>query len=181
MDDEDGYVGERVAAAYDESSADMFEPGDVAAHLEPGGCFVIEVGMPDLRRMPAGQNVVPFHVSPTRWAFDVHDVATQAMSSNYVEVVDGHGEYRSIPFRYVWLPLFADQPYNAARVAALGAGTTVADGTAAAGRIGAAVGTVLGDPAYRASAQRIAAEIGALPTADRTADMLAELVTPRPA
>ena len=29
-------------------------------------------------------------------------VATQAMSSNYVEVVDGRGEYRSIPFRYVW-------------------------------------------------------------------------------
>jgi hypothetical protein len=24
------------------------------------------------------------------------------MSSNYVEVVDGRGTYRSIPFRYVW-------------------------------------------------------------------------------
>jgi SAM-dependent methyltransferase len=75
---------------------------NVAAHLEPGGCFVIEVGIPDLRRHPPGQNVVPFHVSPTRWAFDVYDVATQAMSSNYVEVVDGRGEYTSIPFRYVW-------------------------------------------------------------------------------
>jgi SAM-dependent methyltransferase len=75
---------------------------NVAAHLEPGGCFVIEVGVPDLRRLPAGQNVVPFHVGPTRWAFDLYDVATQAMSSNYVEVVNGRGEYRSIPFRYVW-------------------------------------------------------------------------------
>jgi SAM-dependent methyltransferase len=74
----------------------------VAAHLEPGGCFVIEVHVPELRRLPPGQNVVPFHVSPTRWAFDVYDVATQAMSSNYVEVAGSRGEYRSIPFRYVW-------------------------------------------------------------------------------
>jgi SAM-dependent methyltransferase len=75
---------------------------NVAAHLEPGGCFVIEVGVPELRRLPPGQNVVSSHVSPTRWAFDIYDVATQAMSSNYVEVVDGRGRYRSIPFRYVW-------------------------------------------------------------------------------
>ncbi len=75
---------------------------NVAAHLEPGGFFVIEVTIPDLRRLPPGQDVVPFHVSPTRWAFDVYDVATQAMSSNYVEVADGRGEYTSIPFRYVW-------------------------------------------------------------------------------
>jgi len=75
---------------------------NVAAHLEPGGCFVIEVHVPQLRRLPPGQNVVPFHVSPTRWAFDRYDTATQAMSSNYIEVADGRGEYTSIPFRYVW-------------------------------------------------------------------------------
>jgi len=75
---------------------------NVAAHLEPGGCFVIEVMIPDLRRLPAGQNVVPLHASPTRWAFDVYDIATQAMSSNYIEVTGGRGEYISIPFRYVW-------------------------------------------------------------------------------
>jgi hypothetical protein len=45
---------------------------------------------------------VPFQVSPTRFAVDLYDVATQAMSSNYVELVDGRGEYRSVPFRYVW-------------------------------------------------------------------------------
>jgi SAM-dependent methyltransferase len=75
---------------------------NVAAHLEPGGCFVIEVHIPQLRRLPPGQNVLPFHVSPTHWAYDVYDFATQAMSSNYVDVVDGRGEYYSIPFRYVW-------------------------------------------------------------------------------
>jgi SAM-dependent methyltransferase len=75
---------------------------NAAAHLEPGGCFIIEVGVPGLRMLPPGQNVVPFHVSPTRWAFDIYDVATQATSSNYVTVDGGRGEYRSIPFRYVW-------------------------------------------------------------------------------
>ena len=45
---------------------------------------------------------MPYHVSPTRWAYDVYDTATQAMSSNYVEVSGGRGEYTSIPFRYVW-------------------------------------------------------------------------------
>ena len=76
--------------------------GNVAAHLEPGGCFVIEVAVPDLRRLPPGQSAVPFEVGPARWAFDVYDTATQAMSSNYVTLDDGRGEYTSIPFRYVW-------------------------------------------------------------------------------
>ncbi|QHY99509.1 hypothetical protein SSPS47_30850 [Streptomyces sp. S4.7] len=58
--------------------------------------------LPELRKLPAGQDVVPFHVSPTRWSFDVYDVAAQEMSSNYVEVVDGRGDYWSVPFRYVW-------------------------------------------------------------------------------
>jgi SAM-dependent methyltransferase len=75
---------------------------NAAAHLDPGGCFVIEVGVPDLRRLPSGQDAVPFQVGPDRFAFDLYDTATQAMSSNYVTVVDGRGEYRSIPFRYVW-------------------------------------------------------------------------------
>jgi SAM-dependent methyltransferase len=75
---------------------------NAAAHLEPGGCFVVEVGVPDLRRLPPGQTAVPFQVSETGWAFDLYDTATQAMSSNYITVAGGRGEYRSIPFRYVW-------------------------------------------------------------------------------
>ena len=37
---------------------------NVAAHLEPGGCFVIEVGVPKLRRLPPGESFVAFDVSP---------------------------------------------------------------------------------------------------------------------
>jgi SAM-dependent methyltransferase len=75
---------------------------NVAAHLEPGGCFVIEVRVPDLRRLPPGQNVVPWHVSPERSVFYSYDVATQAMRGHYTEFTGGRGEYHSIPFRYVW-------------------------------------------------------------------------------
>ena len=76
--------------------------GNAAAHLAPGGCFVIEVGIPDLRRLPPGQTAVPFQIGPDRCAFDVYDVATQAMSSNYLETGGGRAEFTSIPFRYVW-------------------------------------------------------------------------------
>lgn len=75
---------------------------NAAAHLRPGGCFVVEVGVPELRRLPPGQTAVPFHIGDTRWAFDTYDVATQAMSSNYVTITDGRAEHWSIPFRYVW-------------------------------------------------------------------------------
>ncbi|KUL34832.1 methyltransferase [Streptomyces sp. NRRL F-4489] len=83
-----------------EAQVDCFR--NAAAHLAPGGCFVIEVMVPELRKLPAGQRIVPWHTSATRWAYDSYDLATQAMSSHYVEVVDGRGSYRSIPFRYVW-------------------------------------------------------------------------------
>ncbi|MBO0776123.1 MAG: class I SAM-dependent methyltransferase [Actinobacteria bacterium] len=75
---------------------------NVAAQLDPGGCFVIEVMVPELRKLPPGQNVVPFQVEATGWAFDIYDVATQSMTSNYIKVTDGHGEHTSFPFRYVW-------------------------------------------------------------------------------
>jgi SAM-dependent methyltransferase len=75
---------------------------NAAAHLSAGGCFVVEVMVPDLRRLPPGQTAVPFETGPKRWAFDHYEVATQAMSSNYVTIDGGRAEFSSIPFRYVW-------------------------------------------------------------------------------
>jgi SAM-dependent methyltransferase len=75
---------------------------NAAAHLEPGGCFVIETRVPDLRRLPPGQDVLPWLVSPERWVSYSFDVATQAMHGHYVDFTDGRGEYRTMPFRYVW-------------------------------------------------------------------------------
>jgi SAM-dependent methyltransferase len=75
---------------------------NAADHLAPGGCFLIETHIPELRRLPPGQNVLPFRVSPTHLAFDIYDFATQAMSSNYVTLGGGRGEFKTYPFRYVW-------------------------------------------------------------------------------
>jgi SAM-dependent methyltransferase len=75
---------------------------NAANHLKPGGFFVIEVGVPALRLLPPGQRAVPFDVGDASWAYDLYDCATQSMSSNYVDDVDGHARLRSIPFRYVW-------------------------------------------------------------------------------
>ena len=75
---------------------------NVAAHLEPGGRFVIEVGVPDLQRLPAGDTIRAFHVSETRWGFDEYDVAEQGLTSHHLKMVDGGIERFSVPFRYVW-------------------------------------------------------------------------------
>jgi SAM-dependent methyltransferase len=75
---------------------------NVAAHLEPGGCFVIEVGVPDLQRLPPGETVRPFTVTPDRLGFDEYDVATQGLISHHYFVEDGEFRVLSMPFRYVW-------------------------------------------------------------------------------
>jgi SAM-dependent methyltransferase len=75
---------------------------NVAAHLEPGGCFVVEVGVPGLQRLPPGETIQAFHVSETRWGLDEYDVARQGLTSHHFEIVDGRLERLSIPFRYAW-------------------------------------------------------------------------------
>jgi SAM-dependent methyltransferase len=75
---------------------------NVAAHLEPGGRFVIEVGVPALQRLPPGETVRAFTVSPTRLGFDEYDIAAQGLVSHHYWVVDGRLDVFSMPFRYVW-------------------------------------------------------------------------------
>jgi SAM-dependent methyltransferase len=75
---------------------------NVAAHLQTGGCFVVEVGVPDLQRLPPGETVRPFTVSATRLGFDQYDVAAQGLISHHYWAVDGKLEGDSMPFRYVW-------------------------------------------------------------------------------
>jgi hypothetical protein len=75
---------------------------NAAAHLEPGGCFVIEVQIPDLQRLPFGERFRPFDVSPDHLGFDEYDVASQGQISHHYTRVDGAFELNSVPFRYVW-------------------------------------------------------------------------------
>jgi len=76
---------------------------NAAAHLEPGGCFVIEVGVPDLRRLVPGHDAVVFAHAPGYVGYDRYDdlVAQHAVSHHFVADDSGTREFRT-PFRYVW-------------------------------------------------------------------------------
>jgi SAM-dependent methyltransferase len=75
---------------------------NVAAHLDAGGCFVVEVTVPDLQRLPLGETIRPFHVSEHRWGFDEYDVAAQGLTSHHLWIDGGTLEQVSVPFRYAW-------------------------------------------------------------------------------
>jgi SAM-dependent methyltransferase len=75
---------------------------NVAAHLSPGGCFVIEVGIPRLQRLPPGETIIPFDLSETHLGFDEYDVVNQGLVSHHYSKVDGAFEESSVPLRYVW-------------------------------------------------------------------------------
>jgi hypothetical protein len=71
---------------------------NVARHLQPGGCFVIEVGVPSLRRLPHGETFRAFELSETYVGIDEFDVANQGLVSHHFHAVDGVFEKHSIPF-----------------------------------------------------------------------------------
>jgi SAM-dependent methyltransferase len=76
---------------------------NVATHLEPGGLFVIEVGVPDLRRLLPGETVRPFTVTPTYLGFDEYtDTVAQTMTSHHYRLTGDKLDVSSVPFRYVW-------------------------------------------------------------------------------
>jgi SAM-dependent methyltransferase len=75
---------------------------NAAAHLEPGGCFVIKVMIPELRRLPPGETFQVFHGSETYWGIDEYDVANQGLISHHIEIADGSVDVVSMPFRYAW-------------------------------------------------------------------------------
>jgi SAM-dependent methyltransferase len=75
---------------------------NAAAHLEPGGCFVIEVGIPDLQRLAPGERFYPFDVSGDHLGFDEYDVSNQGLVSHHFSREGGRWQRSSLPFRYVW-------------------------------------------------------------------------------
>jgi SAM-dependent methyltransferase len=75
---------------------------NVGRHLQPGGCFVVEVEVPPLRRLPPGETARAFHVTPERVGFDTFDVAQQRGVSHHYWVGDGRAETFTVPYRYVW-------------------------------------------------------------------------------
>ena len=75
---------------------------NVAAHLEPGGCFVVELFVPRLQFLPVGETFLPFVVTPTHLGIDEYDVVTQALVSHHYRPGTGGAEHRAVPGRYAW-------------------------------------------------------------------------------
>ena len=75
---------------------------NAAAHLEPGGCFVIEVGVPGLRTLPPGERFRVFDFGAEHIGIDEYDVANHGLISHHLSLRDGKWELVSMPFRYVW-------------------------------------------------------------------------------
>ena len=75
---------------------------NAARHLEPGGRFVVEVGVPALRQLPPGARFVVFDHGETHRGVDEYAPATQGLVSHHLELRDGRWEASSVPFRYVW-------------------------------------------------------------------------------
>ena len=75
---------------------------NVAAHLQPGGRFLVEVLVPELQRLPPGDTHRVFSAEERHWGIDEFDVVRQGLVSHHFQEVDGRVERLSIPYRYAW-------------------------------------------------------------------------------
>ena len=75
---------------------------NAAAHLEVGGHFVVEVFVPALRRLPAGERFLAFDVSDGHVGVDEYDVVNQRLTSHHYRSSDGRAEMVDSPHRYAW-------------------------------------------------------------------------------
>ena len=76
---------------------------NAAAHLRPGGHFVIKVMVPELQWLPPGETLHVFAAGNAHWGIDEYDVVNQGLVSHHFDKgADGRFELSSIPFRYVW-------------------------------------------------------------------------------
>lgn len=75
---------------------------NASVHLERGGYFVIEVFVPELRRLPAGETLIPFDVSEGHVGVDEYDVVNQRLVSHHYWVSDGRADTFDSAHRYAW-------------------------------------------------------------------------------
>jgi len=76
---------------------------NAARHLEPGGRFVVELWVPDLRRLPPDRGATVEVSEPGYLLVDTYDVLRQHVVSHHVEFGDGRqARLGRSPHRYVW-------------------------------------------------------------------------------
>ena len=77
---------------------------NVADHLSPDGCFVIEAFFPDLTRFDHGQVNLATKVTEERVELDVGQVdrVAQRVNSQKVVITDGNVRLYPVQIRYAW-------------------------------------------------------------------------------
>jgi SAM-dependent methyltransferase len=75
---------------------------NAARHLRPGGRFVVEIGVPDLQRLPPGETARPFHVGAHHVGFDTYDLVNQRLVSHHYRVTGDRARVFRTPQRFVW-------------------------------------------------------------------------------
>jgi hypothetical protein len=77
---------------------------NVAAHLEPGGVFLIECFVPDMARYDRGQRVQTSRIDVEGIDLDVsvHHVAAQRVDSQHVSIMGGTVRTYPVFIRYAW-------------------------------------------------------------------------------
>ena len=76
---------------------------NAARHLAPGGRFVIELWVPDLRRLPPGQQATVWQVEPGYIGLDTYDVVQQHVVSHHLRYQDSkEARLFRTPHRYIW-------------------------------------------------------------------------------
>ncbi len=76
---------------------------NAARHLSPGGRFVIELGVPDLRVLPPGQPGAVFAAEPGYLGVDTYDPLRQHLVSHHFSFGEGRAaRVARSPHRYIW-------------------------------------------------------------------------------
>ncbi|WP_410571224.1 class I SAM-dependent DNA methyltransferase [Amycolatopsis sp. cmx-4-61] len=76
---------------------------NAARHLDPGGRFVIELGVPELRRLPPGQDAVVFRSDAGYVGVDTYDTVHQHLVSHHFTFGEGRqARVGRSPHRYIW-------------------------------------------------------------------------------
>ncbi|MGY0003995.1 class I SAM-dependent methyltransferase [Micromonospora sp. I033] len=76
---------------------------NAARHLGPGGRFVIELWVPELRKLTPGERATVWHADPGYIGLDTYDVVRQQVVSHHFRFGEGREArvFRS-PHRYIW-------------------------------------------------------------------------------
>lgn len=78
----------------------------MAGHLRPGGLFVVEAFVPDLRRFDRDQRTEAFEVGVNRVRLDVvvHDPVEQLVTGSHVVITEEGVKLYPFRMRYAWPP-----------------------------------------------------------------------------